>query len=501
MNLKKLPALTFNNKYLILLVLLLLSRIIILISFSFRFVDHDQITMWLGAYEMSHGNFYEPCFWGQSYNSMMEALFAVPLIKTGIPFNISIPIVTTLFSLFPFIFISLLFKKRGEEFKAILFLLIPLLITAEYDMITSMPRGFVTGIFVASFVFWSLFHKTSKTGWFIYGFCTILGLWLNPNTIYLSCYIAFFLFLENRKKPMFYVWGIAGAILPLCWWILAKSFYILHPSWDFHYNPGYAFNIKLLMQGFLHPNVYFKQLGLFHTISGWPVFFFGTTFLIIVLFYQRKKNEGFIFSFLFLCYLISLGITKVGDSHDNLFFPGVRFFISYPLLLALIISSITISPSFGDFFKKWFLIAAVLGFFIKTINVETNYNTIEKVGKRNWLAVDEVKSVKEECASLSILGKKYGISLMVFESYPDQLINYGCPCLEDSFPATIFPWYERRTWRMEEERNRIHKNILFVRPENKKQEFVDSLGPGIYIIRDNRLPTLDLLRKLKYEIR
>jgi len=67
--------------YILLLILVFADRTNTLIHFTFKYTDCDQAVMWLGAKEIMQGKFHEPCFYGQSYNPMIESLFAVPLLS------------------------------------------------------------------------------------------------------------------------------------------------------------------------------------------------------------------------------------------------------------------------------------------------------------------------------------------------------------------------------------------------------------------------------------
>ena len=46
--------------------------------------------MWNGARDFANGNFYEPRYYGQDYNTYMEALFAVPFMLIGFPVAFSL---------------------------------------------------------------------------------------------------------------------------------------------------------------------------------------------------------------------------------------------------------------------------------------------------------------------------------------------------------------------------------------------------------------------------
>src|SRR5687767_13455783 len=89
-----------------LFLLVITERMIVLLKFGFVYTDSDQTIQWLGLKEYSQGIFHEPRFYGQAYNSMLEALFAVPFYKMGVPAHIILPIITSLLALLPYFIIA-----------------------------------------------------------------------------------------------------------------------------------------------------------------------------------------------------------------------------------------------------------------------------------------------------------------------------------------------------------------------------------------------------------
>ena len=111
---------------------------LILQSFGFEYTESDQAIMWQGLQDYSNGNFYEPRFYGQAYNSSLEAFCAVPLYKLGVSPHIALPFITSVFTLLPFIGISIYSYLKKNKFIALVILSIPLLMPIEYDMITTL---------------------------------------------------------------------------------------------------------------------------------------------------------------------------------------------------------------------------------------------------------------------------------------------------------------------------------------------------------------------------
>lgn len=95
---------------------ILLQRLFLFLTVNHDCIDNDQVVMWSGAKHLSQGLFYVPRYYGQDYNTMMEGLFAAPLIKLGVSVYYSVPIATHLIFLTPFLFTAVyLFKKQKKN--------------------------------------------------------------------------------------------------------------------------------------------------------------------------------------------------------------------------------------------------------------------------------------------------------------------------------------------------------------------------------------------------
>ena len=81
MNKKRYLLSTELVAFIIVSIIVLAYRAWLLHIFGFVYTDSDQTIMWIGAKHYSQGLFYEPRFYGQAYNTMLEALLAVPFVK------------------------------------------------------------------------------------------------------------------------------------------------------------------------------------------------------------------------------------------------------------------------------------------------------------------------------------------------------------------------------------------------------------------------------------
>jgi len=478
-------------------------RAIVLIFFSFRYVDQDQVTMMLSAKEMVEGLFHEPCFWGQRYGFMLEALLSVPLLWGRMAVEHAVPLVTCMLGILPFLIICYAAIRNGRPALAAMALAVPLIYTVEYDILTSMPRGWVAGLAVSSVpLLWHLKPQT-RISLFVLGLCGAAGLIINPNSIYLTAFIGAHVLVAHRKLWWQLLWILAGTALPLALFVLAQRFYDVHPGYDFHGSPSLRFSIEQLIVNMGRLDDFFRYVAPVAPVLGWAAFLLMPVAASIIM-VKLDKVKGVIYLILFACAAASLGIEKVNDSHAALFFSGARFFFALPILTVFLMHDL-LSALRVDMVRIMPVVCliAALGVANSCIRLGVLYPNIEKVGKLHWVSVDEVSAIKIRCAQLNKLAKQQRVELIIFENDADQLLNYGCPCFTKDFPPTLFPWYERRTWLLQEASSRTVQNILFVNPLKHRPEFSGyrPYGQNDFVYKGNRTNTLELLNSLNYVIR
>ncbi|MCC6370118.1 MAG: hypothetical protein IT236_03830, partial [Bacteroidia bacterium] len=198
----------------------------------------------------------------------MEALFAVPLLLFNLPVYKAVPLATHFISLFPFLFMAFYFFYKQKKLQAVLVLAWVLCLPAPNDLLNSLPRGFVTGLFFTSFFIVSLFHPNNLKLLGINTALALLGYYVNPNSALVSAPFLFYLFLHHRQNKRYY-WLMAGVMLlnmPL--YFFFNHFYVLHP--DYIINPIeyrmsaslFATNISNLDQRFTHISPFFENNSL-----------------------------------------------------------------------------------------------------------------------------------------------------------------------------------------------------------------------------------------------
>lgn len=480
--------------------LIVIFRIWILEIFGFVYTDSDQSVMWLGATHFSQGLFYEPRFYGQEYNTMLEALFSVPLVKLGVPIHKALPIITTLFTLFPVFLLATITYLRSSKITGVIILCVFLMLPLEYSLITSLSRGFVVGIAVASLSFLFLYKNHSNTSFLFVFFISVIAYSISANSVIISLPICLLFILKNYKNTYFYFFSGIGFVLGILIHLFIATFYVDNECCHLH-SYQMKFSFEFLKNGLLDLDKFFNNITPIFWSNGWiilPVFF-----LLAYLLYKQKKYLVSLVSITLPIILLgTLFFSKVHDGTTSIFFSYSRMYLAVPIVLLLLISFIKIKQ------KSWMYFSIIGALFSSSLNIFTPIQIIEKNLKKEIpVMAEENKKVFQECAELNTYSKQNNVELIIIVNHwYNDIYNYACPsCLED-FPKTLRPKYERRIWRLLEDEFKVYSTILIVDLENNLSEQSESISvlnekQGFYLLENNTLITINLLEKLNIKVR
>ena len=511
MNILRLPEDKIHRSaFLFILGLLLLDRLLVLYYFGFRYTDIDEMIFWLGANDYARGVFHEPFFYGQNYNYMLEAFFAVPFIWAGFSVKFVLPAVTSLLALFPYIFISYKLKSAGKFAAALFFLFIPLSLPAEYGMITSITRGFVAGLFFTSFLIYPLLMPGKRSSWVIAGIFSAIAFILNPNSLNVSMPVLAYLFFVNYRSWNFYLLGIASALpfLVIDWW--AKRFYELNPEYLVHSMWKLSYSFSTMIKSFNNLDRFFAWLFPFFPFAGWLVLF---VLPVIGIFLYRKSREKALAVFTGWAFAVfMLGINKVNDGYDNIFLSSVRMYLGMPLFLAISVFWFLESFRIREQVISWLLVVVAVCFLaFKTVTMPHFVEGQTRVGNFGPVAVESNHELSRKCDWLSDIVKGQPVDLIIFVSnwkynVPYMtLMSYGCPSLRPEIPVSVLNVYERRTWIFLNEKKTVRENVLIFGEFDFER--LNKIGnysrlnedPPIHLLKSNTLTADQLLQELEVQ--
>lgn len=440
----------------LLILLLLVERIYNFIHFNLGIVDSDQPLFWLGATEMFHGHFHEPSVYGQSYNTFFESFIALPLIYFKIPTYIALPIVSNILTLLTILgFVNLAVKHQNMQAGWILlayFLSLP----AEFMFITSMPRGFITGIFLAATGIFYLEKSSTKRVWpggILLGFSVIL----NPNALLLIAPYGLFKFktwYHKKQLPEL----ICAQILPAICMLGNSIFYKEHPDYIIHPAPKLSYNINYLLSIFSETGAQkFYGFGPF-------VYYAGPLILLLMLavtLYAKRHNKSVFYILLFILITTPLlfGFSKIQDGEQSVFFPASRMFLALPFLLAFAL--IFLKPL--QISLRLFKVVNFLILLWVIIKCQTISLRVERAGIENGniVVVERHDDLLGKLNQLiSVAQKNHATQCII--GIRNDFYTYGIPAVSDLKQQTIGAAYERRYWSFDEFPSSGNQNIIYV---------------------------------------
>jgi hypothetical protein len=426
----------------------------VLVDFALVYTDHDQCTLWHAATEALHGRLHEPCFYGQSYNSNLEAWLAVPLLWLKIPVEVAVPLVTSLLASLLFLLPAVGFLIRGNLLAAWSFIIMGFLSAADLHLIMSMPRGFINGLFVV--VCGYFFYLISEKRWtqYILFFSMSLGFWINPNSIVLSAAIFLFDWCQREGKMEWYM-AIGGTLTAMIYKIFTFWFYSVHPLYDYHKKKMLVFEWDEWSERMVHlDHFFFNKSWLF-------LLCMALSFLLFLKNKRTKAILALLFFVIFFC--LTIGMERIGDGIKSIYYHPGRMYLGMPLAVALITAVA---------FKKYRLSRhGLLNMALGFVCLFLLYTGITHVDQRivaqmrtddHGVVVERLDSVKLRFQKTKLACDAQAVDLVVFTEkfHACWIDTYAIPALSDGKINTIDLREDRRGWRFEEERLQSERHCL-----------------------------------------
>lgn len=499
------------------LLLLLADRLIVLLLFGFRYTGSDDVLLWNIANDYAQGIFHEPFMYRQNYNPALESLLAVPFLWLKIPPHIAFPLLTSVLALFPFITFAYWFKRKDNLHAGILLLLIPVFLPAHYAILTSLPRGFVTGIFLLGF-----YPLIDRIGILIVrrvmlGLLCTLALAVNPNALLLAVPLVLYDLFEKKKVLTGLAAMVAGALPVIALQYFALQFYETHPLYKLHQlSPDQLkFDPALLASAWDKRDLLFNGLMPLLPGLGW---------LLVLVFpligyraSQRKNYTVMAGSLLvFTLVAVSCAFPKIHDGSPAVFFHSSRMFIALPLAAVLLLVWLVPREVFAQRIDQRLLFVCVLLLGFRCFFVPEYVDKTMAAISASPVHERRVSDMCEECDSVYAVAKREKAELIMafyapgFELDHAKYVDLGCVLYHPDLPQTIMPEYERRAWieQREIKEPAVHERILLFSKGNKQLDSLSKQFPNIrrccekpvlYIIEKNDLKTLDVFFRYQYK--
>jgi hypothetical protein len=414
------------------------------------------------------------------------------------PVYYAVPLITYLLAGTPFVFSSCYLYSINRKPQALLVLIILLCLPTGYDIMNSIPRGFVTGIFFTTPFILSI-HKPTKPGYILLNtFCAYLAYLVNQNSLLVSLPLLFYLFLHNYRSRSYYFCTAGGFLLGFPVDYFLNHFYTVHPEYVQHDFKN-EFSFHYFKEAILHLNQRFGHITFFVEEQA---FILLLCFLVVALLLFRKNKKAFYAFLLFLMIiLVSLFSSKIADGAPWAFYDYSRMYLGIPVVLFLFLSCMEWSANltFG------LVLLPLLFVPFKEINLEKSILSEADRNKWVFMHLSSLENTKELLRNYKSLCRKNKVNdfVIVGEVFCKEELTYGGPALDPNYPKTLMSNGERRSWRiMEEEKRAPARFLIFSDDYNFHKHGFDSLyhfkivpidGFGCYLIEENELSLPDFL--------
>lgn len=498
----------YRKLFQLLLVLLIAERLVVLLLFAFQWTTNDDLFFWLAARDFANGEVHGPLMYGQDYNFTTESLGAVPLAWCGIPWHIALPLVTSLMALFPFYTFARYYRKQGHVFGACFILAMPLLLPPEWGMMTSMPRGFINGLFFLGMLplVSALRNRWLADG--LYALFAGLACVINPGAVLLAAPLLVLHWWPRMREGMYYVRMLAGVLPAVLLYVLTAHFIATHQQafvhtvfdWRMEFHPAELIPEALQRLDFLF--MYLAPLA-WHTGS---VIVIAMVLFTGWLFYRKAWREAVALLVTLLLTLFAFGYPKVQDGSISPFYSESRHFLAYPLVLGVITAACLIGR-WKNKIALGILGIAVGGSLLFKVFYYPHTDEHALEYSRN-LPVDAYRMEHvhfvTDLVYKTAKSERVDFVASVFGGDPDQYVTTGSAQLMTTGTQLLYPDfqpnctynYERRFWLLPEVKPKIYNRILIAgrKPDHIPEEWINSGNfktlreePRMYLLQNNTL--------------
>ena len=471
---------------------IIITRTIIYFRYNLNLIDTDQAYMWLGAVDFSNGHFYEPRYYGQDYNTFMEAFLASPLLHFNWKVYEILPIITNLLSLFPYFFTAIYLYLKNQKYKALIVLGIIICMPSHYDLINTLPRGFVTGIFFCSGFILSIVNPQSIFLLFFNTVMSVLGYYINQNSVLVSVPFLFYIFLIHRTNKTYYYATGTAMLFAYPFDLFFNAFYRKHPDYVMQ-STFNTFDLKFFTRSISHLDERFQHLTFFIPNQCYTLLAgFG---ILAFLLYKHNRKAFFAFCVFIALLLFSFFAGKISDGSTWVYMSFSRMFLGIPLLLALCIACVNFQ------FKKqtaYLLVIPTLFAFYKLSTLKTQLDKEDIRDIARGVRLISISSVKETCNFYKSQCEKQNCNFFLVSStfWINTILADAGPALDEHYPETEETRFEKRYWVREKNKNRLITRFVFLSsdyhlenllPVNAKFKLKRLDDYGLYLVENNQL--------------
>jgi len=379
---------------------------------------------------------------------------------------------------------------------------LPLLLPVEFSLMTTMSRGFITGLVPLALLPWVMDLRNATLRSLLTGAIISIAWYINPNSVIFTVGYACWYILSQRPRPkhaLLLLIGLAPGTIAHCisqLWCTAHVDRIIH-----RLRPEQlAFDPSRMLDGLSRLDAHFQWL----MPLVWPVgSLVGAVLIALLVLAVRRRMWPLVIGLAapVVVILLSLGMEKTHEGWDSVFFPLSRMFLALPLLLfwALTLFIGEKRSSVGPIIVV--LLLAIVAVAWK-VSIMERTTLVQVKSQRQWVDVRPIAQLRQDAYRLRRISDRYGVELILPFSgnlWP-QFRAFLHPVLEPRLPPTYLVGYERRYWQRDRFSKAVVPVVLFVGGRSERwstimaadRRFLVDHAPGeddVYVLVGNTLPT------------
>jgi hypothetical protein len=349
------------------------------------------------------------------------------------------------------------------------------LLPLRYSLIVT-HTGFVTGVVAAAWAAWLVLRGVrGPLRWFAFGLLGPLALLLHNNALFVLGPLGVLVFLRHARERAMYRWALPGALLGALAYQQTRAFYVAHPNHVVHPQWPMQFSLARILEGAALAPRYFADV----VPRGVPPEAWAAVLAVLaVLVVARTRDWRLLLAcgVALLAPPAALGVDKIfRDGSASVFFSYSRAFVGLPVVTWLLVLEgadalrLRVRPAL-----VWALPG--LAFAVALSGLATLKEELPAAMDTRGAPVGVVPTaaVVTDCGKILGVATAQQVGLVVFTG--SKVNTYGCAALWYGRVETLFPVYDRRTWRMEDENTRFRARILLA---DRPATFCQSVKPEV----------------------
>jgi hypothetical protein len=497
----------------VVLALLVADQARIISSFSRYWANEDDTILWYAARELGRWHLHQPNFYGQTYGTVFAAVGIVATRAFAVRPNAGLMMGIAAFMVGGWIVLAGGAWIRGHRLLGLLALALPVVLSNEYaswlPIQSRAPGSFVACLGAALLVAWPDRRRAQLVAWVLLG----LGLVFDSGSIFVVVPVGAYALLRPGRLRDHLLTAAAGLVPAIAWTAATGLFYVAHPDYALHPSPGLFPAVDSAIINFTHLDRYGAFLTL-ELLRPWPLPFIAVVSLAGVLVATRRRV--FVVPALLAAALVLVSLTtpKAEDGQPTVYLAYGRLLYSLAPLawfLGVLVAESGVArrlPRFAPLAAGLAITLLVFGTYAaRSATFDQRFDEIRRVARSGVSPVSNVDELQRGCRAIADVMQQERAGLVVMRY--DRNAAYGCAADGAVELDTLFPAYERRTWRLGEESRQSRSRFLVTEVDSAWCASVDRryscrlsrAVPGLAIIDIPPQPVVPLLEGIGLDVR